>query len=60
MREYEKRCFVIGKIVTVLEKNDREYEAKATGLTALGELTAETANGRSIVLNNEEVSVKVR
>lgn len=60
MREYEKRCFVIGKIVTVLEKNGREYEAKATGLTALGELTAETANGRSIVLNNEEVSVKVR
>ena len=58
MREYEKRCFVIGKTVTVLEKSGREYVAEAVGLTELGELLAETRNGQKLVLNNEEVSVK--
>lgn len=58
MREYEKRCFVIGKTVTVLEKSGREYVAEAVGLTELGELLAETLSGQKLVLNNEEVSVK--
>lgn len=58
MREYEKRCFVIGRSVTVLEKSGSEYEAKAIGLTELGELIAETKNGQKLVLNNEEVSVR--
>ena len=60
MHEYERRCFVIGKTVTVTEKNGSEYEAEAVGLTDMGELLVENSDGKRFVLNNEEVSVKVR
>jgi len=56
IREYRKKCFVLGKNVTVFY-GDRQYEAKAVDINESGALIVEK-HGERITLVAEEVSVR--
>lgn len=57
--EYRKRCFVLGRNVTVISR-DGEYEAKAESIDGQGRLVVTYDCGKTAVLSNEEVSVRIK
>ena len=57
METYRKKCFVLGKDVTVTRGNER-FPAKALDVNARGELVVE-ANGQTMILPSGEVSVRM-
>ena len=57
METYRKKCFVLGKDVTVTRGNER-FPAKALDVNARGELVVE-ADGRIMTLPSGEVSVRM-
>ena len=57
METYRKKCFVLGKKVTVTRGNER-FPAKALDVNARGELVVE-ANGQTMILPSGEVSVRM-
>jgi len=57
METYRKKCFVLGKDVTVTRGNER-FPAKALYVNARGELVVE-ANGQTMILPSGEVSVRM-
>ena len=57
METYRKKCFVLGKDVTVTRGHER-FPAKALDVNARGELVVE-ADGRIMTLPSGEVSVKM-
>ena len=57
--EYRRRCFVVGKPVTVHGINET-YDATAVDIDAKGALIVEKPTGERFVLNSGEVSVRPR
>ncbi len=59
MNEYVRRCFLLGKDVTVYDKIvDKIYTAKAQEIDEEGRLVV-ACNGERLVLSSEEVSLSV-
>lgn len=57
MDEYRRRCFVLGKPITVL-RGDEQYPAEAVGVDEDGGLIVRRPDGTREVLSSGEVSVR--
>lgn len=57
VENYKKRCFILGKEILILKK-DNKIPASALDITECGGLRVRLQNGKEIVLDSGEISIK--
>ena len=60
LESYRKKCFILGREITVMPFGNEEYVATALSVDGEGRLVVRTASGEEKTLSNEEVSVRIK